>query len=107
MLPLVAAAALHLSLAAPPAQPSRPEAATAPAREQSDVGGHPADERARHALFEQKCGKCHSLSVATSSPLTVVQMKRHLKRPGVAVSAVQLHRIVEFLKSDASRRASR
>jgi len=112
LLPIVIAAALRLSVAAPPARAAEPPRrdttrAAAPSAQGDATAGYPPEHRARYVLFQKKCVKCHSESVAASSPLTPVQLKRHLKRPGVGASNEQLQAISELLKFLAARRSSR
>jgi hypothetical protein len=59
-------------------------------------------------LVEQKCAKCHDLSLALSSSLSDANWKLHMKRmatrPGAAISEGQAERIHAALKTAVRQR---
>jgi cytochrome c1 len=103
-LALFAVAALKLTLAQDPA-------AGVDARDNGpstiDVSGWPAEQKARYALFQQKCSKCHAIGRSVNSRFTAAEWKRYMKRmvrrPNAGTTDEQAEDIFEFLKYYASK----
>lgn len=74
-----------------------------------DVSGYPQKQQEAYGLFELRCGKCHTLARAVSSPLVKREdwrrfLKRmHLRSSG-ALPARELRAILDFLEYDSSVR---
>ncbi len=93
-----------------PAAPSKPAAAPATvASAERITAAEDAEHEAGLQLVEQKCAKCHALSLAIGTELSLPEWKLHMKRmasrPGAAISEEQARRIHEFLKAHAARGA--
>ncbi|HTN52423.1 MAG TPA: hypothetical protein VML50_08495 [Anaeromyxobacter sp.] len=109
---LVLALLTALALAAPPAAGTpvaAPASASAsPGEETIDVSTYPPEQQVRYLLFERKCSKCHSLSMALGSGDTLPRWKRYLaqmsRRPEAGLSEAQGQEILEFLRFYAARR---
>jgi hypothetical protein len=86
----------------PPAPPVSGRSPPAPAP--SAPGTSEEDLR----LVEQKCAKCHSLSLALSSSLSDANWKLHMKRmasrPGAAITEEQAERIHAVLRTAIRQR---
>jgi hypothetical protein len=59
-------------------------------------------------LVEQKCGKCHDVSLALGAELSDAAWRVHMKRmaryPGAAITDEQASRIHAHLKSTGAKR---
>ncbi|HEX9402401.1 MAG TPA: hypothetical protein VF912_20025 [Anaeromyxobacter sp.] len=93
------------------ATPAAPQGAApaAPATVASaELGAAYADHEAGLQLVEQKCAKCHTLSLALGSELSAPEWKLHMKRmatrPGAGITEEQGKRIHEYLKASAASR---
>jgi hypothetical protein len=113
LLPLALALLTSLALAAPPIVGTPVAAAPAtssasPGGETLDVSAYPPEQQVRYLLFEHKCSKCHSLSMALGSGYTLPRWRRYLsqmsRRPEAGLSEAQGQEILEFLRFYAARR---
>lgn len=107
MHPVAGTLALLLLLA--PAAPGA-GGARQPTRDEGgeiDVSDFPPREKARYAVFRQKCGSCHSLARAMSGQLDPAALRRHVarmkRRPGTALTDEDARSILAFFEYYASR----
>jgi len=99
-LAFVAVAALGATLAQAPSAPGPDARDSGP--DKIDVSTYPAEQKARYALFQQKCAKCHALARPVNSRFTAAEwkhyMKRMVRRPNAGITQEQAEDIFEFLK---------
>jgi len=99
----------HGKVASTDAAPASPAPAPTPApAPAAPAPSAAALHEANEALVEQKCGKCHDVSLAYSAELSDAHWRTHMKRmarvPGAAITDEQARRIHAHLKTVTGRR---
>lgn len=78
--------------------------------DEADVSGYPARQRENYAVFKNACSQCHTLARPLNSPVIgrkhweyyVFRMRaKAAETPGVALSAEEVDRVLDFLSYDS------